>query len=191
MRNKLGNYSQQELSQEQQLENGPILNFGGDGKEKDEGSEDRYLIFRIANESFATPLLSIREIVEPLGFSPVPNAFDYFLGLANLRGQIVGVLDLGTRFGLGALNDQKDTIYLVFDVDGTSMAGIVNSVESVTVIDSTQIAQDTHIHVAMAIPSIAVKGVARLSKRLLPIVQLQELVRCELKMVELKSMRPA
>src|SRR4051812_12524187 len=83
------------------------------------GGEDRYLIFCIQTERFAAPLLSIREIVEPLPYRPVPNPRSYFLGLSNLRGQIVGVLDLGLCFGLNPVSLSSEAVFLIFDIDGT------------------------------------------------------------------------
>jgi purine-binding chemotaxis protein CheW len=137
--------------------------------------EDRYLIFRIGKERFAAPLLSVREIVETLAYRDVPNPFDYFLGLANLRGQIVGVLDFGIRFGLESVAASKNGVFLVFDFDGASMAGFVNSVESVVTIPSVSIDRECHIDVA--IPESALIGIAKTSSGLLSIIQFSELIR--------------
>lgn len=145
------------------------------------GDEDRFLVFRIGKESFAAPLLSIREIVEPLAYRPVPNFHDYFLGLANLRGQIVGVLDLGRRFGLDPVAGSKESVFLVFDVDGTSMAGLVHSVETVAVIPPSAVSRKSQVDIA--IPAAAWGGIAQFASRLLPVVHLQELIRIEMKAV--------
>ncbi len=136
---------------------------------------DRYLIFRIGKEAFAAPLLSIREIVEPLVYRPVPNMNDYFLGMANLRGQIIGVLDLGIRFGLGPVVGSKESVFLIFEVDGTVMAGLANRVESVMVISADSIVQDHQVD--MTIPPAASIGIAKSDAGLLPIVQLPEILR--------------
>ena len=136
---------------------------------------DRYLIFRIGEEAFAAPLLSLREIVEPLAYQPVPNMNDYFLGMANLRGQIIGVLDLGLRFGLRPVAGSKDGVYLVFEVDGTVMAGLVHRVDSVLVIPPESIVHDHQAD--MTIPLAAAGGIAKSTMGLLPIVHLPEVLR--------------
>lgn len=136
---------------------------------------DRYLIFRIGGEAFAAPLLSIREIVEPLAYRPVPNMNEYFLGMANLRGQIMGVLDLGQRFGLKPVAGSKEGVYLVFEVDGTVMAGFANQVESVLVIPPEAIVHDHHVD--MMIPLPASGGIAKSAMGLLPIVYLKEVLK--------------
>lgn len=136
---------------------------------------DRYLIFRISGEAFAAPLLSIREIVEPLPYRAVPNMNDYFLGMANLRGQIMGVLDLGRRFGLKQVAGSKDGVYLVFEVDGTVMAGFANQVESVLVIPPESIVHDHKVD--LTIPLAASGGIAKSTMGLLPIVHLPEILK--------------
>lgn len=136
---------------------------------------DRYLIFRIGAESFAAPLLSIREIVEPLAYRCVPNTNDYFLGMANLRGQIIGVLDLGRRFGLKPVAGSLDCVFLVFEVEGTVMAGLANKVESVMVIPPESIVHDHQVD--MTIPPAASGGIAKSAVGLIPIVHLPEVLR--------------
>jgi purine-binding chemotaxis protein CheW len=142
-----------------------------------DNADDRYLVFRVGNDAIAAPLLSIREIVEPLAYRPVPNEREYLLGLANLRGQVIGVLDLGLRFGLGAAIENKDCVFLVFDVEGGVMAGVAHSIDTVTVIEPQAISHDCQLD--MKIPAEAMRGIARKGGRLLPIVHLADLVRVE------------
>lgn len=136
---------------------------------------DRYLVFGIGDESFAAPLLSIREIVEPLPYRPIANKNDYFLGMANLRGQIIGVLDLGQRFGLKPVVNSHDGVFLIFEVDGTVMAGLASRVEAVIVIKPEDIVHDHQAD--MMIPSAALGGIAKSLSGLLPIVHLPEVLK--------------
>ena len=59
-----------------------------------------YMTFRVANETYALSILSVREIVQPLPLSRVPDASDYIMGLINLRGRVIAVMDLRARIGL-------------------------------------------------------------------------------------------
>ncbi len=60
-----------------------------------------FATFFINDQLFGLDILMIREINKHLDLSPVPHAPDYIRGLCNLRGQIVTVLDLKHRLGLG------------------------------------------------------------------------------------------
>lgn len=139
--------------------------------------EDRFLIFKIGDDRLASPLFSISEIVEPLPIRAVPNHHDYFLGLANLRGQLVGVLDLGKRFGLKPVANAKEGegVFLIIDVDGSLMAGFVSSVESVIAIPSTEINKACNVEIG--IPPEALGGIANIASTLLLIVDLPQVMK--------------
>jgi purine-binding chemotaxis protein CheW len=59
----------------------------------------RHVVFSIGTTDYAVPILSVSEVVRPLKITPVPNVPDWVLGVANLRGDIVSVVDLRVFFG--------------------------------------------------------------------------------------------
>lgn len=61
---------------------------------------EQFVIFSLDNEEYAVPVLSVAEVVTALEITPFPDAPDYIVGLANLRGKILPVLDLEKRFQL-------------------------------------------------------------------------------------------
>ncbi len=61
---------------------------------------DRYLCFRLAEQSFGVPIERVREIVEMQEITPVPHMPEYLKGVVNLRGQIIPVIDLRLRMAL-------------------------------------------------------------------------------------------
>ena len=135
---------------------------------------DRYLVFRVGKATFAAPLLSIREIVEPLPCRAVPNTPISFLGLVNLRGQIVGVMDLGICFGLEPVCNEAGGVLLVFDYDAVAVAGLASSVEAVTHIPQDAIT--TERLAQTEIPESALLGTADIAERLIPLVDLKGLI---------------
>lgn len=135
-----------------------------------ESDADRYLVFRVGSESLATPLLSIREIVEPLPYRTVPNPHAYYLGLANLRGQIVGVIDLGQRLGFDPVAGTGGGAFLVFEIDGVCMAAFVSRVETVMLFRPEAISAADPID--MAVPAAALVGMAQARDRIVPIIEL-------------------
>jgi purine-binding chemotaxis protein CheW len=143
-------------------------------EEKLQNNADRYLIFRIGKERMGAPLLSIREIVEPLPFRKVPNKHDYYLGLANLRGQIVGVIDLAMRLGFEPIHNSSEGALLVFDVGSGSIAAYVSQVENVTSFEENIITKEGKIDTM--IPSKAILGIAKTPKELLPLIELSNLI---------------
>jgi len=67
-------------------------------------SIDNFIVFRLEKELYATPLLSVKEIVEIQLIKPVPYTPSYYLGIMNLRGEVISVIDLKKKFGTNPLN---------------------------------------------------------------------------------------
>ena len=98
----------------------------------------KFLIFQLGEEHYATPLLSVKEIVEPHNYTPVPNCQPYFLGVTNLRGQILGLIDLRKKLGFQPENRVRMS-YMVFDTESGLLAALVDEVLSVTTIKDEDI----------------------------------------------------
>ena len=103
--------------------------------------ENQYLIFSIHQELYAAPLMGVREVIEPIHIRPIPNTVDYFLGIINMRGEIIGVVDLRIRFG-AICTDSPMKAMVIFESPVGPMAVVVDKIESVSTIDKTQIGCD-------------------------------------------------
>jgi len=95
-------------------------------------SSDKYLVFQLNNELYATPLVEIREVVEYQNAKPVPHMPPYFKGVINVRGEIIGVVDLRER--LNVLSSAAPLCQLVFETNLGPLAAIVDRVQSVATI---------------------------------------------------------
>ena len=63
------------------------------------GPGDRYLSFNLGVEEYAVPLLAVREVIAMPEYTPVPYTPPYFLGIMNLRGQVISIMDLRQKLG--------------------------------------------------------------------------------------------
>jgi purine-binding chemotaxis protein CheW len=89
---------------------------------------DRYLVFVLAGEAFALPILDITEIMEYRSLTVVPMMPSFIRGVINLRGRVVPVVDLGARFGRGSTAIARRTGIIIIEVpdgdgDGDRGAG--------------------------------------------------------------------
>ncbi len=69
--------------------------------------------FIIGNEEYAIPILSIQEIIKPIEFTRVPQVPDYVMGVFNLRGDVIPLINLRKKFNLQSENQTDDTRYMV------------------------------------------------------------------------------
>ena len=83
----------------------------------DEPVEGEYLSFGLADETYAVPIVALREIVRPLPITLVPRTPSYVLGVVTLRGTVLPVLDLRIRLGLPVGPPTRSTRILVLETE--------------------------------------------------------------------------
>ncbi len=88
----------------------------------------QYLTFGVDGEEYAIGILQVREIIGHRTPTTVPMAPDYVIGVINLRGSVVPVVDLALKFGLSGVAVTKRTCILIVDVevgDELTLTGIL------------------------------------------------------------------
>jgi purine-binding chemotaxis protein CheW len=80
--------------------------------------------FIIGDEEYAVPILSIQEIIKPFTWTRVPQVPPYVLGVFNLRGAVIPLIDLRLKFGLPSKKQGEDTRFIVMR-HGDDVAGFV------------------------------------------------------------------
>jgi purine-binding chemotaxis protein CheW len=96
----------------------------------------KYLTFILGNESYAIPVLKVREIIRLTSITTVPHMPDYIRGVINLRGKIIPVMDLRLRFGFATAASAEQNCIVVVQVknpngQATAMGLVVDGVEEV------------------------------------------------------------
>jgi purine-binding chemotaxis protein CheW len=76
----------------------------------------QHLMFHLNGETFATPIQSIREIIEYQVMTRIPLTPEFLKGVINLRGAVVPVLDLSARLGRNPTQIGKRTCIVIVDV---------------------------------------------------------------------------
>jgi purine-binding chemotaxis protein CheW len=97
---------------------------------KSELAEERYLSFSLGTEEYAIPLLSVREVIAMPEITKVPQTPPHFLGVMNLRGQVISVVDLRTKLAIKA-NPTAETAIIICDIKPNSIGVVVDSINSV------------------------------------------------------------
>jgi purine-binding chemotaxis protein CheW len=123
----------------------------------------KYLTFVLGNESYGVAVLKVREIIRLCYITPMPQMPDYIMGVINLRGKIIPVLDLRRKFRLSNIQDSERTCIVVVQIklpaNSSVLIGlIVDAVEEVVNLSQTDIepapdfggAVDTHYILGMA-----------------------------------------
>jgi purine-binding chemotaxis protein CheW len=91
---------------------------GASATERKTATAKRVLTLMLGKERYALNVMSVREIIRPMDISPVPRAPAEFLGVINLRGKIIPVVDLRIRFGLEFTGRTDRTCIVVVETSG-------------------------------------------------------------------------
>lgn len=138
---------------------------------KDESS-DKYIVFQMGSELFATSLLEIREVIETQTPKPIPNMAPYFKGVINIRGEIIGVIDLRERLGIAERN--QSLCQLVFETSAGPLAAIVDRVHSVIVADPATL--ERRANIAQGTDRAYFIGVGKVGERIVTFISLPKII---------------
>src|SRR5690554_1482395 len=72
----------------------------------------QWVTFRLEDETYGINVMQVQEVLRYTEIAPVPGAPSYVLGIINLRGNVVTVIDTRLRFGLTAA-DTTDILVLL------------------------------------------------------------------------------
>jgi purine-binding chemotaxis protein CheW len=134
----------------------------------------KFLIFQIGDELFASPLVEIREVIEFQQAKPIPHMPTFFKGVINIRGEIVGVIDLRQR--LGVIGNDAARCQLVFETEAGPLAAIVDRVHSVSIIEESQLDRRSTIGVHSTDRSYFL-GVGKFEDRIFTLISLRKLLK--------------
>jgi purine-binding chemotaxis protein CheW len=104
--------------------------------------KDQYLTFVIDDEEYGVEIAKVREIVPMSPITWVPEMPNYIEGLYNLRGELIGVLDVRKRFGLAPKEYDEDTCIIVIIAGDTlgQLGLIVDAVRETAIIPESKMA---------------------------------------------------
>ncbi len=103
--------------------------------------EGKYLNFLLANEEFGVRVDKIREIIQMMEITAVPNAPDFVKGVINLRGKVIPVVNLGLKLGLPHIENDHQSCIIITEMPGNmGLAGIIaDAVSDISYINGAEI----------------------------------------------------
>lgn len=100
-------------------------------KSPEDEKNNEFLSFRIGAEHYAVPIELVYDMKQMLPCSKIPNQPGHFLGVANLRGNVIPVVDLRKVFGLKDISYGEFTVFLMLKVREKIKGCVVDSIDDV------------------------------------------------------------
>lgn len=135
----------------------------------------RWLRLRCGAQAYAIELLKIREVVLPAPLLALRGAAPCLVGVMNLRGQVVPVVDLGLQLGDEAVDETASTRIIVLEDAGDVLGLRVTAVEDVVLIGDAQI-EGTHTSRLAPVGDHRIRGIARLAGAMMMLLDANRLM---------------
>ncbi|PWH12797.1 MAG: hypothetical protein DDG59_15335 [Anaerolineae bacterium] len=136
---------------------------------------DQLVIFTLAGESFGLPIERVESIIKPQAITVVPHARPYVVGVTNLRGTVLPVIDLRRRFRLAAMQESDEQRIVVVLFNDEKIGLMVDSVSQVLRLPRTAIEPPPPIVTAF-VQSAFVTGIAKVDERLVILLDLEKVL---------------
>jgi purine-binding chemotaxis protein CheW len=130
--------------------------------------------FALGSEEYGVDIAQVQEINRMVTITRVPRAPQFMEGVINLRGQLIPIIDLRTRFGMERAERTKNTRIVVTEVGSKRLGMVVDSVSEVLRIPVEQI-EDAPELVA-GVDTEYIRGVGKLDDRLIIMLDLARVI---------------
>ncbi|MFA3789666.1 chemotaxis protein CheW [Aliiglaciecola sp. SL4] len=134
----------------------------------------QWVTYRLGDETYGINVMQVQEVLRHTEIAPVPGAPDYVLGIINLRGNVVTVIDTRTRFGLPPHEITDSTRIVIIESEEQVVGILVDSVAEVVYLRSSEI--DSAPNVGTEESAKFIQGVSNRDGELLILVDLNKLL---------------
>ena len=137
----------------------------------------QYLSFKLGEEIFAVDVAKVREILDVITITKVPQTPSFMQGVINLRGRVVPVMDMRLKFGMPPTERTVNTCIIVMEViqDGETMVlgSLADSVQEVLDLEPDQIEPAPRIGTRLR--SDFIKGMGKHDERFIIILDIDRI----------------
>ena len=134
----------------------------------------QWVTFRLGNETYGINVMQVQEVLRYTEIAPVPGAPPYVLGIINLRGNVVTVIDTRHRFGLNPEEVSDNTRIVIIEAEKHVVGILVDAVAEVVYLRLSEI--ETAPNVGNEDSARFIQGVCNKNNQLLILVDLDKLL---------------
>ncbi len=134
----------------------------------------QWVTYQLEDETYGINVMQVQEVLRITEIAPVPGAPDYVLGIINLRGNVVTIIDTRKRFGLLPKEPDDLSRIIIVEVNGNVIGMLVDCVAEVVYLHQSEI--DSSPTVNNDDSSRFIQGVCTRDEKLLILVDVDKLL---------------
>lgn len=132
--------------------------------------EKQLVVFELENENYGVDIKSVESIIKMQTITKMPQSPAFVEGVTNLRGKVLPVIDLRSRFDLPRHDISKENRIIVVSMNGIDVGMVVDSVSEVLTIQEADI--DPIPNMVSTVDSSYLRGIVKLNGRLVILLDL-------------------
>jgi purine-binding chemotaxis protein CheW len=148
--------------------------FYVDDDDDEDTQKDKYLTFRVKGEEYGVDIKYVVEVIGILKITSVPDMPGFIKGVVNLRGKVIPVVDVRTRFNIEFKEYDDRTCVIVVNINDTDIGLVVDIVSDVLDIPEEVVVPPPNIQKSHS--SRFIKGIGKLDEKVVIILDVNKLL---------------
>ena len=157
-----------------------VLELEDQEQEIEKGIRIQLIVFKLGEEEYALPIEQIKEVVLTPRISPMPQTPDYVKGIANIRGNVIAIMDFEQKFGLKSnkkrLNNGTVNYTLVIESTDHNVGILVNDVPNTLSVLSSKIDDSSNIIQHSSLDESVIKGVVKTKEKMIILIDVMTMM---------------
>ncbi|MFY3384282.1 chemotaxis protein CheW [Paracidovorax sp. MALMAid1276] len=134
----------------------------------------QYLSFALGGESYGIDIMKVQEIRSYETPTRMPNTTGFLLGVVNLRGVVVPIIDLRLRFACPSAEITPSTVVIVIDLGDRVVGVVVDAVRDVVTLEADMVRAAPGM--SATLDANAISGLAQVGERMLILLDIEALL---------------
>lgn len=134
----------------------------------------QWVTFQLEDETYGVDVMVVREVLKYQDIAPVPGAPDYVMGIINIRGTVISVINTRLRFGLPEKDPDENTRIVILEIGKHIIGIVVDSVAEVVYMKRSEIESAPQVNKDDSARFI--QGVCHRDDQLIILVELDKLL---------------
>ncbi len=144
---------------------------------EEDAQQDRYLTFHLGKESYGIEIRHVTEIIVMQEITKVPDLPEFIIGVVNLRGSVISVMDMRKRFHLESREIDDRTCIIVVDIKDLAIGLLVDTVNEVLNIPEEQVDPPPKTH--SGIKSNYISGMGKVEDQVKILLDIEQILQEE------------
>ena len=142
---------------------------------KQGGQTIQFLTFSVEGNEYGVDIMSVREIKGWTEATRIPNSPDFMRGVMNLRGVVIPIFDLRTRFNMGSTQAEAKNVVIVISIGERTIGVLVDAVSDILTVDSSQVKSSPTGTTDMEIDKAYISGLISVENKMVVILNVEYL----------------